>query len=203
MEILTNFLSIITDKSQGLLRRFKYAIIIIFIVFCANDYSNFLFNYKINQKIDQLKSIYEIYPDSLKVQSEIIIECKKLEKLIINKKSILARSKLFTIAQYNKLSSSSFTINWGKIFFYILKYHLLYALIAFLIPFIIEKKQRNLKGFILNYFVLFIISMLSYILILAIVPQFNNEIINVVLNFITQIIIFVALAWFGKKYGEK
>jgi hypothetical protein len=187
MEILTNFLSIITDKSQGLLRRFKYAIIIIFIVFCANDYSNFLFNYKINQKIDQLKSIYEIYPDSLKVQSEIIIECKKLEKLIINKKSILARSKLFTIAQYNKLSSSSFTINWGKIFFYILKYHLLYALIAFLIPFVIEKNQRNLKGFIFNYFVLFIISMLSYILILAIVPQFNNEITNVVLNFITQI----------------
>ena len=203
MDIFTNFFSIITDKSQSLLRRFKYAILVITLIFFVNDYSNFLFNYKINQKIDQLKNIYEIYPDSLKIKSEIIIECQKLEEIIISKKSLLARSKLFVLDQYNQLSNRSFSINWGKIFFYILKYHLLYALLLFIIPFTLKENERNFKGIISMFLGLFVISLLSLLMILAIVPQFDNEIINIILNFITQFIVLLIFAWVGNKYEKK
>ncbi|MFN3754257.1 hypothetical protein [Flavobacterium sp.] len=187
----SNILNVLTDKNISFSRRTIFTISFIFLLFVINDTFNFSFNYRTNQKISQLKNIYEIIPNDSTANINKRKHLHQIENEIINRKPIIAKVKNFTSELISGKGMSAYQIN---IFYRLLSGLTIYILLALIFPFV-EKDKKALK----EIFIGIIVIAVSINFLLFLIPTFENKSINYWINLGVSILSLLALAIYGNR----
>ncbi len=185
-KLFVNIVNFISDKSISFFKKSFYSIFIIAVVLLINDFFGFSFNYKINQKLNQLSSIQELRSDNdvnFKKQIEYL---NILEKQIITRKTFYEKSVTFLNEMFdNKLSVKSIKI-LKRLFTGTILYWIMIIVSAFS-----DKKDFR------DIFIGFLIIMVASNLLLLIVPTFEKLYINHIINISAGILTFLFLGFYG------
>lgn len=192
-DFFNNFLNLLTDKTISFSRRTSFLILIVLFILLANDTFNFSFNYRINQKIEQLKSIYSLYPkgsiDSINVKMTLV----NLENEIKERKTFISKIKKtlseiiggeLTQSQKNQLS---------KLFSANILFIILLPIFLFT-----EKNKQSRKNIFLGLFIIALISNVIFFLI----PTFDNIVINHIIQIVSEILFFIIITIFYSRKNK-
>jgi hypothetical protein len=199
---LGNMFGIITDKSNTLSRRIKYLLLLLFVVLFLNDYTGFIFNYRMNQRIEQLTNIYELYPESNKVYPDLIKTLNEYENQIIDRKNIPERiyeyyTKGFFEAENNVKPRVIYKTNWWRVIFFFSSSSIMFLIIGVVLPFMRNLRLRDKLS--VSLALLFISGLYNFLIVL-IIPLFKDMIyINYLINLCLQFLLFWGLIQLGKK----
>lgn len=187
-ELISKFLHLLTDKTTSFIKRTGFFLLCLFFVLLANDTFNFSFNHRTNQKIEQLKSIYALYPKNTLDTNKVKQTLTHLEDEVLNRKALISKVKNI----YSDVMENRLTL--------IQKYKLekfISANVVFVLLMIIflftEKNKTQIKNLFVGLSVIAIIT--NFLLLL--IPTFDNIIWNHVIN-----ISFCILLIFGIAYYE-
>lgn len=190
-KLFVNIVNFIGDKSISFFKKSFYLIIIIILVLLVNDYFGFSFNYRINQKLNQLKSIQELNTDFEINHQQQFDYLSALECEIINRQTLYERSYTFLKELFNnKLSVKAKNI-LKRIFTGSIVYLIFIVISAFT-----DKKDFP------EIFLGFLILILFTNLLLLIIPTFEKFYINHIINIVTSLIILFLVGIFADDDDE-
>jgi len=184
-----NFFNFLTDKSISFSKRTFFLIGIAICVFLINDIFGFSFNYRINQKITQFRTIYELYPKTKIDTIRLTTILNEIESQIISHKPITSKiSNIYQSIAENKLSQKQ------RIFFKrILSGTIVFILISLFALF------RNKKDGLKNIYIGIIVIAIVFNCLLLLIPTFDKLIINHIMNILLSIVLFVLIGIYGNK----
>jgi hypothetical protein len=186
---IKNFLSFLTDKSVSFSRRSLLLGSIIFTVVLMNDIFGFTFNYRMNQKISQVKNLYDLYPKDKIDTTRLIKNLTDIEKEIIEREPITSTiTTIYNGIIENKLSPEQ------RIFIKRLFSGLIaFILISLVFPF--SNKGDDLKTIYIG--TAFIALMANILLFL--IPTFENLFFNHLINVVSTVALLILLGIYGSK----
>ena len=187
----SNILNVLTDKTISLSRRTIFTMSFLFLLFIINDTFNFSFNYRTNQKISQLKNIYELLPNDTLVNIDKKKYLLKIEHDIINRKPLVDNVKDFISGLTSGKGLSSNQIN---IFYRLISGLSIFLLLAIIFPFV-EKDKKELRTIFLGI----IIIAIAINFLLFLIPTFENKSINHWINIGVSIFSLILLAIYGNR----
>lgn len=189
-DFLNNFFSLLTDKTISFSKRTSFLILIVLLIILANDTFNFSFNYRTNQKIEQFKSIYSLYPlgsiDTLAVKNTLA----DLEIEIKTRRPVISKIKNISSEIIHNDLNLSQKIFLSKLFWA----NIIFIFLALVFPFV-ERDKKGLKNIYLGlFFIALILNVIFFLL-----PTFDNLIYNHIINITTEIILVVVLSIYGRR----
>lgn len=187
--IINRFFDFLTNKSISLSKRSILTIILIGSTILVNDYFGFTYNYSINQKLNQLNILYQIYPTGSTDSIQLLMAMKEIEESVLMRESFIIKSFSF-IGNIlgNKLSANQIQILWR-----LFSGSILFIILALIFPFTNNKSE--LKEIYLGLILLVII--VNGLLFLF--PTYNNIIINHIINVGGSILLLIIFGIIGNK----
>lgn len=187
MDFFKGFFDYLADKTIPFSRKILGMFGIIVAIILINDILGFSFYYNTNQKVRQLKVIYDLYPENIIDTNKIITTLNDLETQIINRKPFISKviENKLSIKQKNfvkRLLSGSFV----------------FILLSVIYVFI-ERDKRALGNFYLGMVVILIVVNS----ILFIIPTFNKIVINHIINIGFSGLLLVILGFIDLKSRKR
>lgn len=183
-DLLHKFLHILTDKTTSLTRRTSFFLLCLFLTLLANDTFNFSFNYRTNQRIEQLKNIYALYPKNTIDTARVTKTLRNIEDEVLNRKAYISQIKNI----YSNIKDNKLNLIQKKFLQRCISANVIYVMLMIIFIFT-EKNKNEIKS------IFFGISVFALIinLLLMLVPNFENIIWNHIINVSFSILTIIGI----------
>ena len=188
------------DSSKKLSNRITSFLLVILTLFIVNDITHFTKDYRINNRLQQIKLLKEIEGSSERFESEIV----EIKFEMSNQKNVFQQiGELYYSASNSDLTTDNSPIEFSFINWYNFSASFTFVLLMLLLPFgFFTANGSNRRSLILGVVfgeLIFGTCAWLAVKVFAIIPLFENIHWNYALNIILNIVFILVVAFLSKK----